>query len=71
MQSHPNHNRIRIFWEHLPEADSAQLIQQAVQLILAEIERDSKAEAFDKLATPGHAEDAPAESNNQSIPTSS
>ena len=69
MQSHPNHNPIRIFWEHLQEPDSAQLVRQAVELILAEIKRDPTAEAFDKLATPGHAEDAPVESNNQSTPT--
>ena len=70
MQSRPNHKSIRILWEHVEEVSSAQLALRAVELILAEIERDSTVEAFDKLATPGHAESAPVESNNQSIPTS-
>jgi hypothetical protein len=70
MHSHPNLKPIRILWEHVEEAGSAQLILQSVELILAEMERDSSTEAFDKLATPGHAEEAPVESNNQSILTS-
>ena len=59
MQSHLNGKPIRILWEHFQDADSAKLVRQAVELILAEIERDSTAVAFDKLAAPAHAEDAP------------
>jgi hypothetical protein len=71
MQSQSNHKSIQIIWEHLQDADSARLLRQAVELILAEIERDSTVEAFDKLATSGHAEGAPVENNNQSRSTPS
>lgn len=73
MDIHPNPNLkpIRILWESVEDAGSALLIRRAAELILAEMERDSTTDTFDKLATPGHAEDAPVESNNQSIPTTS
>ena len=68
MQNRSN-KQIGILWEHLPSEDSAQLVRQAVALILAEIERDSTADGFDKIAAPGHAEGVPVENNNQSKPT--
>lgn len=71
MHIHLNSKPIRILWERAEDAGSAQLIRQAVELILAEMERDSPVEAFDKLAIPGHAEDIPVESDNQSISTPS
>jgi hypothetical protein len=69
MHSHPNLKPIRILWEHVEDAGAAQLILQSVELILAEMERDSSSEPFDKLAASGHAEDARVESNNKSIAT--
>ena len=64
MQDNLNHKPIRIFWEQLQDPNSAKLVRQAVELILKEMEQDPTAEAFDKVATSGHAEDAPVESNN-------
>lgn len=71
MQENPSHKPIRIFWEQLEYPNSAKLVRQAVELILREMEQDPTAEAFDEVATSGHAEDAPVESNNQSISTAS
>ena len=59
MQSHRNHDPIRILWEELQDPESAQLVRRAVELILSEIEQDSKGAAFDRLAIPGHAESIP------------
>jgi hypothetical protein len=67
MQSQRKSNPIRIVWEHLPDPDSAKLVRQAVELILAEIEHDSTGEGFDKIAAPGHAEGVPVGNNDKSI----
>ena len=69
MHSHPNPKPIRILWEHVEDASSVQSIRQAVELILAEMEPESTAEGFDKIAPSGHAEGAPVESDNQSMLT--
>jgi len=67
----PNPKPIRILWESVEDAGSAQLIRRAVELILAEMERNSTTDTFDKLATSGHAEGAPVENNNQARSTPS
>jgi hypothetical protein len=71
MRSHSDNKPVRIFWDHLRDPDSAKLVRQAVELILAEIERDSTVADFDKIVTHGHAEGVPVESNEKSIFTES
>jgi len=69
MHGQRNKKSIRIVWEHHPDSNSAQHVRQAVELILAELDRDATAENFDKIPTPGHDENVPVENNNQSSQT--
>jgi len=63
MSHWPEDQQIEIIWEHIEDQDADPLFQQAVKLILAEINRDPTADHIDKPADSNHPEGVPSRTN--------